>query len=100
MIEEIGEYKTIYGRDDRNAGVHILLKHLDKSLPSEVDGMRSSDAAIAAERTRARLLRNLIHSFCKTRVGCDFWDKGDNKNLESIKPEQLMAQDRDATPFY
>lgn len=99
MVDELGLTTTIYLKDKRDLGVSCLLKHLDKSLPSEVAGVRSSDQAIAAERTRARLIRNLIHSFCRTRLGCDFWDQQDQKNLDAIKPAEIMARARDAKPF-
>lgn len=89
MTDELGENTTIYSRKERDAGIAILLKHLDKSLPSEVAGVKSTDEAIAAERQRARLIRSLIHSFCKTRLGCDFWDQEDQKNLD-IKPAGII----------
>ena len=99
MKEELGLTKTVYTKQDREAGVNILLKHLDKSLPTEVDGLKHSDSAIAAERARARLMRSLIHSFCRTRVGCDFWDKEDQQNLDDIKPAEMMAKTRSADLF-
>lgn len=84
MCQQLGMNNTVYSRDDRNAAIDILLKHLDKSRPSEVTGVRSTDEAIAAERTRARLIRNLTHSFCKTRLHCDFYDNEDKTNLASL----------------
>lgn len=99
MVQELGLNTTIYLKDTRDHGVSVLLKHLDKSLPSEVAGVKSSDQAIAAERTRARLIRNLIHSFCRTRLGCDFWDQQDQKNLDAIKPAEIMARTNSERPF-
>lgn len=100
MAQALGESQTIYGKSERDAGVNILLQHLDKSLPSEVTGVNSSDQAIAAERTRARMLRNLIHSFCKTRLNCDFWDQEDQRNLAAINPAEIISRGNAAnTPF-
>jgi len=99
MEEELGSGSTIYTKEQRDLGVQILLKHLDKSLTSEETGIRASDAAVKAERTRARLVRSLVHSFCKTRLNCDFWDKDEGKNLDEIKPADILAQTREVNPF-
>lgn len=91
MIADIGLNNCVYSKEARDKAVLQLIKYFDKSLPSEESGVRSSDRAIAAERGRARLIRNLAHAFCKTRLKCDFYDKENQENLPKINRDILST---------
>jgi hypothetical protein len=91
MVADIGENNYVYSKEARDKAVHQLIMYFDKSLPSEEAGIRSHDRAIAAERGRARLIRNLAHAFCKTRLRCDFYDKENQENLPKISRDILTT---------
>ena len=91
MEADIGTNNCVYTKEARDKAVHQLIKYFDKSLPSEEAGVRSTDRAIAAERGRARLIRNLAHAFCKTRLKCDFYDKENQENLPKISRDILTT---------
>lgn len=91
MVADIGMNNCVYSKEARDKAVFQLIKYFDKSLPSEEAGVRSTDRAIAAERGRARLIRNLAHAFCKTRLKCDFYDKDTQENLPKISRDILTT---------
>jgi len=61
---------SIYDKAARNSGVRILLKNLDKTLPSTNNSMSEPMA-----QQRNDMIRAMLHAFCETRLGIDFIDR-------------------------
>lgn len=69
MVKELGENSTIYEKSQRNAAVKELLEKIDKEPESSIV------AEDKAAKRRRLLLKEMVHSFCRTRLRCDFKDK-------------------------
>lgn len=69
MIKDLGENNTLYDKKQRNAAVKSLLEHLDKAPASLIV------AEDKAAKRRSLLLKEMVHSFCRSRLRCDFKDQ-------------------------
>lgn len=82
MLDGIGENTTMYTKEQRHKAIQLIVDHLDKGPAST---MVAEDKA---QRKRALLLREMIHSFVRTRLHSDFKDE-ERKRLEA---EQLAQK--------
>jgi hypothetical protein len=89
MVKDLGENTTLYGKEQRNRAIKALLEYIDKD-PSSV--ILADDKSA---RRRRLLLRELVHSFCRTRLRCDFKDKeaarDESKKRVKKASEEAMA---------
>lgn len=69
MCKEIGENTTLYSKEQRNCAINIILEYVDKEPASFIV------AEDKAAKRRRLMLREMVHSFCRTRLKCDFKDK-------------------------
>jgi hypothetical protein len=69
MCAELGNNSTIYDKTQRNAAIKTLLRHVDQEPVSSIV------ADDKGERRRRLLLNEMVHSFCRTRLRCDFHDQ-------------------------
>lgn len=69
MTKELGENTTIYTKEQRNRVLKVLLEHIDREPVSTIVSEDKN------AKRRGLLLREMVHSFCRTRLRCDFKDK-------------------------
>lgn len=68
MVGDVGEKTTLYSKEERDKAVNVILEFVDKDLNQVVIEDKGA-------RRREVLLREMVHSFCRTRLRCDFKDK-------------------------
>lgn len=101
-------YTSIYDKNARNSGVRLLLRNLDKTLPTNRSKFPQSSHNAHnipkqnTTQTRNDMIRAMLHAFCEIRLGVDFIDRNYSisDNSESTcaakgTPQAANAQSND-----
>lgn len=75
MREEIGEDCNVYDPKSRDKAIKVLIEHLDKSYDLEYEAITGKDPNVILKAKHKILIRMLVHTFCRTRLRVDFYDK-------------------------
>lgn len=92
MWEDLEEQITPYDNKVRFKAVKLLLEYLDKSLPEEIRTMAALGLDSSQGKRRSYLIRQMIHTFCRSRLRLDFYDMEEGKNLPALsRPKSETA---------